>query len=480
MKNFNKQFFISNVDVSKHFNDVNHFKFKDIFVIVDKNLKFINTHDKDGKQWLVLGVIITLNNNFKTVNEEIESTLSCNIHNTSKFWSGRWVLIGDDGVYGDASHLLGIYHHVNKSNDYYISSSLYALGQILKIKQHIVPQIPNHIVHFIAPGTGFEGIEKLLVGTYFSFNDRSIKEEIAPIYLNFSSLKYDDIIDQLNKLLHLAFKRINDLSYAHFLLALTSGLDSRLLLPYAIDKIDKDKFATYFQEFNIGNKKDERISKLVAKQYNLHRTYVKENKFNKEKFDFFTEFSSNHNIDNDRAFYSRGQWDFGKKNTLIIRGAGFHPDRNVYIMKGEGAIDSEDPNFLNKMAYNLRVKEDYQYNSLKKWYKFYKSTEKRYAFVDYRDRLYTEQRQGAWMSAIEQSLDIQSKDSIHPANNKLILSYIVSLDIDKRKDRNHHVDLIKKNDVKQFKYPFNPEKSFFNRIENSFKFRLIKYFNIRY
>ena len=480
MKNFNKQFIISNKDISDKFENVNRFIFNNIIVLSDKNLKYIHTRDKNNKSWLVLGVCITLHDKFKTVSDHIENSLTNEIIEISKFWDGRWVLIDENGIYGDAAHLLGIFYNINKNKDFYISSSLYALSQVLKIKQKIVPEIPNHIVHFIAPGTGFDEVEKLLVGTYFSFIEKKVKITESPIYFDFSNVNYQDIIDQLDKLLHIAFERMNELPYKQFLLALTSGKDSRLLLPYAIKHLKKEKFDSYYQEIYIGNKRCQRTAKKVAANSNLKWMFIKSAAFDKTKDKAFMEFSSFQNIDADRGIFARGQWNFGKDNALVIRGGGFHPDRNMYIVKGGGALDSNAPDFLEKMAYYLRVKEDYQYQSLKKWYKFYKSTEKRYAFVDYRDRLYTEQRQGAWMSAIEQSLDIQSKDSIHPANNKLILSYILALDMDKRKDRNHHIDLIKMNNIDQLVNPFNPKRSLINRIESSIKFRLIKYFNLRF
>jgi hypothetical protein len=76
--------------------------------------------------------------------------------------------------------------------------------------------------------------------------------------------------------------------------------------------------------------------------------------------------------------------------------------------------------------------------------------------LDWRDRLYLEQRLGGWASSIEQALDLTAYERAYIANSHLYISTALTLPEETRLVGRHHVDLIRRMAPELLRFPFNP------------------------
>ena len=79
-----------------------------------------------------------------------------------------------------------------------------------------------------------------------------------------------------------------------------------------------------------------------------------------------------------------------------------------------------------------------------------------YTGLDWRDRLYLEQRIAGWVSSIEQALDLTSYERLYIANCHTYLATVLTLPESARRDGQHHTDLIGRMAPELLRFPFNP------------------------
>jgi hypothetical protein len=83
--------------------------------------------------------------------------------------------------------------------------------------------------------------------------------------------------------------------------------------------------------------------------------------------------------------------------------------------------------------------------------------------LDWRDRLYLEQRLAGWLSAVEQSLDLVFAERVHVANSAATYALLLSLPEDVRARSHHQRDLIALLFPPLAELPFNPPEEAFGR-----------------
>jgi hypothetical protein len=76
--------------------------------------------------------------------------------------------------------------------------------------------------------------------------------------------------------------------------------------------------------------------------------------------------------------------------------------------------------------------------------------------LDWRDRLYLEQRIGGWVSSIEQALDLTPYERAYIANSHAYMTTALSLPEDTRRSAGHHIALIHRMAPDLLDFPFNP------------------------
>jgi hypothetical protein len=76
--------------------------------------------------------------------------------------------------------------------------------------------------------------------------------------------------------------------------------------------------------------------------------------------------------------------------------------------------------------------------------------------LDWRDRLYLEQRIAGWLSSTEHGLDLTSYERAYVANSHVYIATVLTLPESIRRSSQHHVDLIHRMAPELLRFPFNP------------------------
>jgi hypothetical protein len=84
--------------------------------------------------------------------------------------------------------------------------------------------------------------------------------------------------------------------------------------------------------------------------------------------------------------------------------------------------------------------------------------------LDWRDRLYLEQRLGGWLSALEQGLDITLGERVHIANAAATYNLMLELPEETRAQAQHQRDLVARLAPTLAEFPFNPPEEAFGRL----------------
>ncbi|MEX0779781.1 MAG: hypothetical protein WD491_03620 [Balneolales bacterium] len=420
--------------------------------------------DADGVMWYLLGLTEQTDQKKKSPVEEIKNLSTDKILPAYANWTGRWVLIGNDSLHLDASGLLGCYFS-QKGGDLRISSSIKLLSGIVNARKITL----KHQDWYPLPDTQYESIHKLLPSQllYLSTGDTGARIMIPEL----GRESYSEILDHIQNGLIYALRKASK-NFDSVWIPLSAGYDSRLLLAAAVSaKIPvktftfrkKNSWSAFINRRNIPttsyvSKADMTLPPQIADKVNVEHYWITSGKFSQEALSTFDEHTDNQINENDRAYFSFGQYDWLDENDLILRGGVFEVGHCYYYKYF--APDMNFTDMLNSLGLNPDSPPS---NSLRKWIKWDKETHNEH--IDWRDRFYIEQRLAGWLSSIEQGLDLVKGENFYAINSQNMFKYLLSIPKEKRINLNHHVDLIRKMAPDLLELPFNPPDPLYHRIE---------------
>lgn len=449
-----RQFFISNkkIDIS----GFEKFKLKNnYFIYYDKDLHIekVSNPSKNDEIYILGYAFQTDPTRDTPVNELIKHEYT-SIEECYETWSGRWVLYYNGEIHMDASGTLGVFYAV-KGEEIYISSSCKLINEFGEVNIRKNVEKINHregMDWYPGPLSILENTKRLLSCQILLLEKNNIKinyrETITDKYNNMEDEK---IINLIIKHLEELIKNIHKEYDGDIILPLTAGYDSRTLLSILLKT--NIKFSTITLEHKKIPIADKEIPKILSEKFNFKHEFIGRNaNVDKEKLEEFDKHCFSNCVDEDRLFYGYNQ--FPQKNkAILLRGAIWGVANNFYKLINVGDDDNDDTklrrikeNFLN--VYDGNFHEE----SIREWIKTIKEQN---INIEFSDRFFFEQRQGAWLSSIEQGLDLTDFDRIHPANSKIIISLLMSLSSSFRKNKNHQLEIIKIESPELIKYPFN-------------------------
>ena len=77
--------------------------------------------------------------------------------------------------------------------------------------------------------------------------------------------------------------------------------------------------------------------------------------------------------------------------------------------------------------------------------------------MDWRDRLYLEQRVGGWLSSSVQGVDVTGRLEVHLANNRAFISELLAIPVQERLDGAHQRAMIARLAPQLARFPVNPK-----------------------
>jgi len=423
--------------------------------------------DAGGTTWALLGVALQSDPTRADPCVQIAVTPTAMVPQLGTTWAGRWALIGSGKVYPDAAGLLGCYFWNQPPHDGFaacwVSSSSALLGRAATA--HGSSRNLHALAHergldwFPPPWSGFSAVGRLLPSqlldlTHGRPEPRPWLPEVAP------GGSYEEAIGEVGQRLVTSLRRLaSRIGWQTTWVPLTGGFDSRLVLAAALRAgLPVRTYTNYRGTMAMADVElPERVARAAGVPHEWHRPGPAAPHAERE----YDQHSAGETVGVDRGYFARGQWDFAGPRDCVLRGGGFEVGRCYYYRRFANAPGSAPPPAAT-IAEGLREPPGTPAQAaLAEWTALVE--ENRVPGLDWRDRLYLEQRLAGWLSAVEQSLDLAFPERVHIANSAATYALLLGLPEDIRASSQHQRDLIALLFPPLAELPFNPPEEAFGR-----------------
>lgn len=353
-----------------------------------------------------------------------------------EYWCGRYILIIGTKVYLDACGMLGLFYA-----DSAVSSSFPIICRFLG-RQIVQPDIIHGFGMDFVPGplTPVLGINRLLPSQIYDVGDNTISErQLLNEYTDLNKLSTNELIDKIVDTFSTSLCNMRKEVAGNFYLALTGGHDSRTLM--SLLEYTGIDYNTFIMEHDNICLDDITLSERLSKLFNRRHIYIRRIRSDYQKISEqnYIKHTGGMAQDEDLKFFSYGQYQKLSPNSVILRsgiwGSVIEYYRNIIN-------DKIDINLLNHKFEGLQYDELCKKSilSYKRW-----GEEHPQKYINLCNTFFWEQREGAWLSSIEQSFDMMDNlVSLQPCNCRFLLGILLSFDIELRKEKKYQDLIIKK------------------------------------
>lgn len=340
-------------------------------------------------------------------------------------WCGRYVLIADGLLQLDTAGTLGVFYRLVEQ-ELWVSSS----PELLRA---IPPELPDPESElewgvegrewFPPPESGLAQVGRLLPSQRLRLTDGRVEPRwvLPPVP---QETTISEIEVRLRRIV-LELSRLGPLW-----VGLTAGMDSRLILAacaaegvapvtFTFDRGADAKYAL--------TRGDAEIPAQLAAAIGLQHHLIAPSGYDAEAAALFDRHTCFHSADADRYEVSHHQWAKIPANAIVLAGCVLEAVRGYYHLH-QPPIPAT-------------------------WWDWIERTPTE---VDWRDRLYLEQRVGGWLSSVEQGVDLTGRRSIYPANCGRLLSDILALPEETRTGGFYQGLLVRRMAPKLAAVPVNP------------------------
>jgi len=372
----------------------------------------------------------------------------------SDSWAGRWILVGDGRVQLDAAGTLGCYYREVES-ELWLSSSPALL-------RSLEPELGPPAVALLheagmdwypPPGSGIDGIARLLPSQTIGFDGSIHPRRLLPAV---EPASYDERLEALEGRLRTALLRLAA-GGGPIALPLSGGRDSRLVLAAATATgVPVEPYTLVYPAMPRGDV--DLPPRLCAAAGYGHRL-IRPEPLDPGRLELFDRHTARHCIDIDREFFARRQLDPVTAAALDLGGGVFEAGRCYY----HGGLPEDLPDTPADTAAAVQaILPTGRPAALESWARWLHETQR--ADLDWRDRLYLEQRVAGWLSAVSLGLDLAGVERVHVASCGAYLAETLALPVDVRRLGYHHDHLIGRLAPELARFPFNPPASLRERI----------------
>lgn len=429
-------------------------------------LPIVSATDRDGNRWHLLGIGIQTRRDRPEPVRDIEESTTSTVPERYSDWAGRWILVGNGEVHMDASGLLGCYYATDVEGALWISSSA-------AILQSFITRSPNavtRLVHglgmdwFPPPASGFVRIRRLLPSQILSLNGEIRHRPLfrAPAGVKSDEQLFDEACDRLETAVR------NSARVGTLHIPLSGGLDSRTVLAAAVASGVNAHSFTFLKPFPLMTRGDRILPAQLAKVTGYQHTSIRGGPLSRSRLAVIDEHTARHSMDIDRMYLGRGYWSQVPDQAVVLRGGAFGITRAYYHRKIPSALPPATPSdglaMLHRAFSNDVFYPDSQAHiqGIIDWVKWILDTPE--PDLDWRDRLFWEQRVAGWGSAIEQALDLTGKERIYIANCQSFLCSLLVLPKNPRGTGQIQFDILSRLAPELGRFPINPSDKLLPRI----------------
>ena len=362
-------------------------------------------------------------------------------------WNGRYILITGDFISLDAVGAYGVYYSKNS-----LSSSLPLICHV-ENREVIYPETKwGEFPDFVpGPYTQIDGVKRIMPSQRYNYVSHKFfyHKFLFPLQDN---IEESILIEELSKMFEASLKNM----YEHFgrkpiWLALTGGKDSRTALAFLYKC--KLPFSVFTFTFSNSSKLDSKLAKLCAFVCGKkHYTIKKDNAmFSQKTYEDYKAHTMLMNVDGDSVLIPHGMYNelysLAGKEYLMLRNNAWESIMDYY----SAHFKTTDELILKLRANGKNDK------SVDEWLQWVQNDPLN-SDISLWDRIFWEQREGCWLSSIEQSLDIlENMTCVQMCNSRKILAYLHAFPLKKRRAKRHNERLIQVVNHRLYNVPFGDE-----------------------
>lgn len=422
-------------------------------------LPISSAFDRNGNRWHLLGVAIQTRKDRAQPLKDIEESTSSEVADRYSDWAGRWVLVGNGEIHMDACGLLGCYYTTDDEGAVWLSSSAAILRSYVARSANSVTRLVHSLGMdwFPPPASGFDRIRRLLPSQILSFGG-GIRHR--PLFRPPVGARTDEqLLDEACNRLVTAVRNAADIGVIH--VPLSGGLDSRTVLAAVVGSGLAAQTFTFLKPFPLMPRGDRILPAQLAKACGYGHALIRGRSASRSTLAVVDEHTARHSMDIDRMYLGGGYWSQVPDQAVVFRGGVFEVTRAYYHRRIPVDSPPSTPHdgfailhraFLNNVYYpNSRA----HIKGVTEWVEWILETPE--PDMDWRDRLYWEQRVAGWGSAIEQLLDITGQERIHIANCQSFLCTLLAFPKEVRQAGQIQYEILAQLAPSLAKFPVNPK-----------------------
>lgn len=375
--------------------------------------------------WTLLGQPVQTLQGAGTAVHELEHVEPREVRDTTRSWAGRWLLVDPRGrVHLDASGLLGCLFR-RYDGQTWASSSSALLARLPGLPP--LPEDGRRLEHgrganwHVGPGAGFVGLDRLLPSQQLDLATGQVLPR--PLLPELGHRTADGVAHELQQRLT---KGMEDLlrRAPRVWVGLTAGIDSRTMLACAVAA--GLPVHTYTQLHDRMSLADRELPPRLAATAGVPHLFLRPGPRDEQRLALYDSHAAGAAQDRDRDFYARGQWDFLGDGDVVVRANAFEVASNSWHRReARGHGGSAVPPLDVLIPFFREQPGSVFERDLARW----REWASRHPEPDLRwqDRLYWEQRLGAWAATTEQSLDLLDGSSVVLANCHAVFEALLSM-----------------------------------------------------
>lgn len=358
-------------------------------------------------------------------------------------WCGRYILIYGNQLLLDNCGMLGVFY-----TEKTISSSISLLceteGRPVVLPPIRFGQSPNFIP---GPLTTYEGVLRLLPSQILNIANRQVA--FRPL-MPFGVTKYESERHRIDAFISMYTTSLRNMQ-ARFpgrqiWLALTGGVDSRVVMSLLeASGVGYKTFTAWHERISEGDKD---IPPYLAETLGKEHRFLQRRELSQQRYDEYTAHTAGYATDQDRNF-----WAYGQYPQLLDEGLEVIIMRNsIWECADDHYRHYTDPLDIWRL---YPYANEQQRQSIEQWLSIV--ADDRYnKEINSWTRLFWEQREGCWLSSLEQGYDMMDGiTSVQACNCRLFMSNLMGFDERERFLKIHEKKILRQLCPVLLKFPFS-------------------------
>jgi hypothetical protein len=439
---------------------VSHVLIKDgIWLSYGDGLGFQHAKNSEGKSWYLLGEAYQSDPDQLSPVEELRNATLANIEEVASLWAGRWLLIGYDRIFTDASAYLKCFYKKDLgAGGYFFASNPILFCEIdgeqniadfVEDKKALIEEWP------VPPRSGYKDTRVLLPTQCINIYNGTI-EPRKVLYISQREYSYEESIDKLIKMYSSVLKNIAARNN-NIWVPLTGGEDSRFVVAMAYYSGINIKTYTFNKPYFRISNSDKNLPPVISKLAGFEHHLINQGTFSEERKRIFDRLSPIHRTIPGTCYYYfvNGYWEYFKGDVISLNGFCGELGR-CYLHKSLFPNPSKS-DFLKLVPVTPFNK--IAIDELVEWWSHSPQIN-----LDDRDRFYWEGRMAGWISSVmlQESLTSQfyKIKRIPILNCAKALRITLAMDESHRKGGKYDRDIVGRILPQVKNIPYNPRNYF--------------------